>query len=95
MDDQAGDVRADANFHIKCIYDQRGKRQWALFDTDHITMRDQKRENVQWFVHGLWRGMSIHGEVDLTCAVYDMRGNLIDTMVSKDLLKADEDAGFI
>lgn len=84
------DVTSDPCFIVR----QHGT-EWILYDTDHITMKTTSMNSMIAFVHGLWRGMSIHGKVDLTCAFYNSRGVLIDTLVSGELIGKDEKQGYI
>lgn len=84
------DVTTDPNFIVR----QHGS-QWILYDTDHISMETTTMNAMVKFVHGVFRGMSIHGDVDLTCAFYNSKGALVDTITSKELLENDRKRRYI
>lgn len=81
--DETMDIKPDEMFYVSQS-DKDGK--WRLFDCDECTARYDTRAEIIAFVKGLWRGMAVHGEVDLTCAIYDRKGNLIDTITSEEVL---------
>ena len=77
------DIVSDPMFYI--AHGEDGT--WRLFDCGEESAHKETRKEMVAFVHGLWRGMSIASPVDLSCAILDKKGNLIDTLYSLEMLK--------
>lgn len=77
------DVAPDDMFYVSR---SPGDLKWRLFDCKEESHCTDTLPEMRNFVFGLWRGMSIMGPVDLTCAVYSDTGVLLDTMSSKEML---------
>jgi hypothetical protein len=80
MNDEANDVTIDQMFYVK---ESQPEGCWILYDCDEESARFKTLPEMRAFILGLWRGMSIQGEVDLTCAIFNTYGILLDMLVSK------------
>ena len=77
------DIETDDMFYIACSpIDLR----WRLFDCKEESACFETLAEMRAFVFGLWRGMSLNGPVELTCAIFSSTGIILDTMYSRDLL---------
>jgi hypothetical protein len=83
MNDESNDVLTDNMFYAQYIV-RRGV--WVLFDCGEESATKNTMAEMRAFVHGLWRGMAIYNDVNLTCSLFDANGTLLDTLVSADVL---------
>ena len=83
MTDESSDVIPDDHFYVSCGVDGV----WRLYDTGVITVEKATLAEIRAFVHGLWAGMAIVGAVDMTCAIYNSKGRLLDNMIASETLR--------